>query len=88
MTINRNFKKKVGNYLTSFWGSGLLAPTLCSARAALATGGEEPLMTPKALGEKIHQQEQQTVRQQVEAHPLVKSVKPGVQNRNQKSIEV
>ena len=67
-----DFKKKVGNYLTSFWGPGYNLNVVLS-EGGLATGGDEPMLTPKALGEKIQHQEQLTVRQQVESHPLVQS---------------
>ena len=68
-----DFKKKVSNYLTSFWGPGYALNVVLTDGGIATGGGEEPMLTPKALGEKIQQQEQQTVRQQVEAHPLVQS---------------
>lgn len=58
------FKKKFGNYLTSFWGSGYSLNVVLS---------EEPSLTPKALGEKMQQNEQLSVRHAVEQHPLVQS---------------
>ena len=59
-----DFKKKFGNYLTSFWGPGYSLNVVLS---------EEPSVTPKALGEKMQQTEQLNVRHAVEQHPLVVS---------------
>lgn len=65
-----DFKKKVGNYLTSFWGPGYVLTVVMgpetSSPAAEAT-------TPKALSQKIDNDRQQAVRKSVEAHPLVQS---------------
>ena len=65
------FKKKVGNYLTSFWGPGYSVNVALGGTA----GGKEPqAMSPKVLGEKMEGDRQQAVRKAVEAHPMMQSV--------------
>lgn len=71
------FKKKLGNYLNSFWGPGYSLNVVLTDAAGPATGQAHPnseaTMTPKALSEKMEGDRQQVVRQAVEAHPLVQS---------------
>ena len=67
-----DFKKKVGNYINSFWGPGF---TLNVALGNEMPAGEAPLPSPKALTEKIEGDRQQAIRTAVEAHPLMQSVK-------------
>jgi DNA polymerase-3 subunit gamma/tau len=64
-----DFKKKVGNYLNSFWGPGYGLNVILADNA----GATEPVLTPKALSEKMEEDRQQSVRQAVEAHPLVQT---------------
>jgi DNA polymerase-3 subunit gamma/tau len=61
-----DFKKRVANYINSFWGPGHNLNILL---------GEQTLdaMTPKALGEKMEEENRQNLRKAVEAHPLVQS---------------
>lgn len=62
------FKKKVVNYVTSFWGPGY------SLNIELGEpGGKPESMTPKALGAKSEEDRQSALRREVEAHPLVQS---------------
>ena len=63
-----DFKKKVVNYVTSFWGPGY---TL-DIRLGEPTAQPES-MTPKVLGAKIEEDRQSALRKEIEAHPLVKS---------------
>lgn len=62
------FKKKVVNYVTSFWGPGytleikLIDPT-----------AQPESMTPKVLSAKIEEDRQSALRKEIEAHPLVQS---------------
>jgi len=62
------FKKKVVNYVTSFWGPGY---TL-DIRLGEPTAQPES-MTPKVLGAKIEEDRQSALRKEIEAHPLVQS---------------
>jgi DNA polymerase-3 subunit gamma/tau len=62
-----DFKKKVGNYIHSFWGAGYTLNIVLSEPA----GGEQ--ITPKALGEKQEADRRDELRKAIEAHPLVKS---------------
>ncbi len=66
-----DFKKKVGNYLNSFWGPGYSLNVVLSD----ANSDDSPSapMTPKVLNEKMEDGRQQDIRKAVEAHPLVKS---------------
>lgn len=70
------FKKKVGNYLTSFWGPGYSVNVQLSNSATPTAGKETPaaMMSPKVLGEKMEGDRQQAVRKAVEAHPMMQSV--------------
>jgi len=61
-----DFKKKVGNYLTSFWGPGY--------SVSVALGKETAPMSPKNLTEKLADDRQQAVRKAVESHPMMQSV--------------
>lgn len=63
-----DFKKKVVNYINSFWGAGYTLNIVLSEPA----GGEQS-MTPKALGEKLEADRRDELRKAIEAHPLVKS---------------
>jgi DNA polymerase III subunit gamma/tau len=63
-----DFKKKVGNYLNTFWGAGY---TL-NIQLAEPTGQTDTL-SPNALTQKIEDDRQQALRKAVEAHPLVQS---------------
>lgn len=64
-----DFKKKVGNYITSFWGPGY------SVNVALGSANSTPATpSPKVLTEKMETDRQQSVRNAVEAHPMMKSV--------------
>jgi DNA polymerase-3 subunit gamma/tau len=62
-----DFKKKVLNYVTTFWGPGFELEIL-NAEPAVADA-----MTPKAQVVKKEEDEKQRIRAQVEDHPLVKS---------------
>lgn len=62
-----DFKKKLMNYVTSFWGPGY------TVDIQLASQLEEQL-TPKAMAEKSQMTQQEALRKAVEAHPLVQSV--------------
>jgi DNA polymerase-3 subunit gamma/tau len=62
------FKKKVGNYLTSFWGPGYSLTIQLSE----PTGQTESL-SPNALAKKQEDDRQSALRKAVEAHPLVQS---------------
>lgn len=63
-----DFKKKVLNYITSFWGPGYTL-NIEIAEPGAATSPEAA--TPKALAEKSEQEKVMNTRQAVEAHPLV-----------------
>jgi DNA polymerase III subunit gamma/tau len=63
-----DFRKKVMNYLNSFWGPGY---TLDIKLAEPASADEN--LSPKALGVRMEEEQQQKLRQAVEAHPLVQS---------------
>ena len=67
-----DFKKKVGNYINSFWGPGF---TLTVALGSEMVAGEAALPSPKAITDKIEGDRQQAIRTAVEAHPLMQSVK-------------
>jgi DNA polymerase-3 subunit gamma/tau len=60
------FKKKLVNYINSFWGPGYTLDVTLSSDS-------EEVVSPKLLAEKQEQERQQALRQAVEAHPLVKS---------------
>ena len=63
-----DFKKKVVNYINTFWGPGYTLN--------IVMGGTErqDTLSPKVLSEKQEQTRQMDIRAQVEAHPLVQSV--------------
>lgn len=62
-----DFKKKVLNYVTTFWGPGY------QLEVVVADPGGSQSVTPKThAGQKLAE-EQRRLRQQVEDHPLVKS---------------
>lgn len=63
-----DFKKKVGNYLNSFWGNGY------TLNIQLAEpSGQVESFSPNALSKKIEDDRQNVLRKAVEAHPLVQS---------------
>jgi DNA polymerase-3 subunit gamma/tau len=62
------FKKKVLNYITSFWGPGY---TLNIEIAEPGGAASPEAATPKALAEKSEIEKVLSTRQAVEAHPLV-----------------
>lgn len=64
-----DFKKKLMNYMMTFWGSGL------QVNIQLADPQETKTHTPKALDQKIEANKQENIRQQVENHPLVQSTR-------------
>ena len=64
-----DFKKKVVNYLQSFWGPGYSLDIQLSESG----GSTEDTLTPKALGERQEEDRQQNLRKAIEAHPLVQS---------------
>lgn len=66
-----DFKKKVGNYMNSFWGPGY---SLEVAMGPDVSAAEDKSLSPKGLSQKIEGDRQQALRQAVEAHPLVQSV--------------
>jgi len=72
--INQDdFKRKVGNYLNTFWGPGYaLTVVLSDPGTGLQQDVPAP-MTPKVLSEKMEGDRQQSVRKAVEAHPLVQT---------------
>lgn len=60
------FKKKVLNYMNSFWGPGH------GLNVVMGEGqSSEETMSPKVLAEKMEKDRQQEIRKAVEAHPLV-----------------
>jgi DNA polymerase-3 subunit gamma/tau len=63
-----DFKKKIVNYMNSFWGAGYSVELTLAEPSTAA-----PLASPKALNEKIKEDQQQAVRKAVESHPLVQS---------------
>ncbi|MGE3682872.1 MAG: DNA polymerase III subunit gamma/tau [Bdellovibrionales bacterium] len=62
-----DFRKKVVNYLNSFWGPGY------SLDIQLREPGRNEETSPKVLAERMERERQHRVRQAVEAHPLVQS---------------
>ena len=67
-----DFKKKVGNYLNSFWGPGFVLQV--TLQGADIPKEATPQMTPKALSAKMEGERQQDIRKAVENHPLMQSV--------------
>lgn len=61
------FKKKVLNYVTTFWGPGF------SIEVQTAEPAGSGAMTPKAIATQQEDASQQKLRQQIEEHPIVKS---------------
>lgn len=61
-----DFKKKVLNYMNTFWGPGHDLQITLSEQS-------EDVVSPKALNEKMQADQRQTVRKAVEAHPLMQS---------------
>lgn len=61
-----HFKKKVVNYINSYWGPG-------HDLNVILTDGEAAAASPKALSEKLEQDQKTAVRKAVEAHPFVQS---------------
>ena len=62
------FKKKVVNYLNTYWGPGH------DVQFTLAEAGVD-VTSPKALNEKLRRDEAQIVRDAVDKHPLVQSAR-------------
>lgn len=63
-----DFKKKVVNYVTSFWGPGY------TLEIQLGEAGSKPeAMSPKVLSAKMEEDRQSALRKEVESHPLVQS---------------
>ena len=60
------FKKKVLNYMNTFWGSGQQLTIVLSEQG-------DDIISPKALNEKLQEDQKQTVRKAVEAHPMIQS---------------
>lgn len=63
-----DFKKKVVNYINSFWGGGHSLNIVLSG-----SGKAEENLSPRALQEKMQEDQKQELRRTVEAHPLVQS---------------
>lgn len=61
-----DFKKKVLNYITTFWGPGYEIEVVSGEPSAVA-------MTPKAVAGQKDETQRQELRRQVEEHPLIKS---------------
>jgi hypothetical protein len=61
-----DFKKKILNYLTTFWGPGYTLNIVIAE-----PGGATEAITPKAMAEKTEEDRKAAIRQEVEAHPLV-----------------
>jgi hypothetical protein len=68
-----DFKKKVQNYITSFWGPGFILNVALGGAAEIPKG-EVAKPTPKAMSEKMEGDRQQAIRKAVENHPLMQSV--------------
>lgn len=66
-----DFKKKVVNYLNTFWGPGY---TLDIALGEQGSSGPDAI-SPKALAEKTDQENKMAIRRQVEADPIVQQAK-------------
>lgn len=60
------FKKRVLNYVTTFWGAGYQLEVVMAEAQSGA-------LTPKALAGQQEAEEKQRIRHQVESHPLVRS---------------
>lgn len=61
-----DFKKRVANYINSFWGPGHNLDIILGEQS-------KDTITPKALAEKMEEESRQSLRKAVEAHPLVQS---------------
>lgn len=74
-----DFKKKVMNYVTTFWGPGFDVDIKVIEGGASSTDATtvEPTasLTPKALEQKKQIEETEKTRKQIEEHPLVLSTK-------------
>lgn len=62
-----DFKKKVANYMNSYWGPGHTVDVILSEQ------GQDTPISPKALAEKTEEDAKQAIRKAVESHPLVQS---------------
>ncbi len=62
-----DFKKKVLNYINTFWGPGYTFDIVM----ADANSAPPEAISPKAMADKTEEERKTTVRQEVEAHPLV-----------------
>jgi DNA polymerase III subunit gamma/tau len=65
-----DFKKKVLNYVSTFWGPGYQLEVVGGDGDETSTAAA---MTPKAQAAKQQEDERQQLRRQVEEHPMVKS---------------
>jgi hypothetical protein len=63
-----DFKKKVVNYINTFWGPGY------ALNIVMGGTDRQDTLSPKLLSEKQEHNRQMDIRAQVEAHPLVQSV--------------
>lgn len=61
-----DFKKKIVNYITTFWGPGYILNIVIAE-----PGGVAEAITPKAMAEKSEEERKAAIRQEVESHPLV-----------------
>lgn len=77
---NPDFKKRVSNYIQTYWGSAYRL----DVQVATETAAAAP--TPKAMGQKAEADKQASLREAVENHPLTKAVN-GVFKTEIKSIQ-
>ncbi len=63
------FKKKVLNYMNSFWGPGH------SLTITMTDPDNDKAASPKALAQKAEEEKRESTRRQVESHPLVRTTK-------------
>lgn len=76
-----DFRKKVINYVTTFWGPGfdveirVIDNGMGSSASDAVAPQPTATMTPKALDQKKQNEETERTRQQIEDHPMVRSTK-------------
>lgn len=68
-----DFKRKVGNYINTFWGPGYSLTVVLSDPNSTNSETQTPTMSPKILTEKLEDDRQVNIRKSVEAHPLVQT---------------
>jgi DNA polymerase-3 subunit gamma/tau len=68
-----DFKRKVGNYINTFWGPGYSMTVILAEPGGMSPDTQAPTMSPKVLSEKIEDDRQTSIRKSVEAHPLVQT---------------